>query len=514
MARSHHFTGWPAVEGYCDHRSFCPGERVNVRCSGRASSMSAVVSRIGAVVEQVWARTNIKVSDTPVPDDAWRSGCDWPATVTVNTERDWPPGLYLITLQADRDDSEKGTAHAFFVLRAKLRLPDTPLLVLATNTWNAYNEWGGRCLYSGADAVSFRRPLERGYLTRATDDDGFDGRIATVGHHDPNHTHLQDYQRRRNVPLWTSSAGWFNWERRFVTWAEQAGFELDFATDLDLHRSSDLLDSRRLLLTVGHSEYWSWAMRDHVDSFIRSGGNWAIFSGNTCFWQVRINHNDVMICHRGAARRNDPVSDSDEAHLLTAMWSDPRIGRPENETIGVSFSRGGYHRVGEAVPRGAGGYTVHRPDHWAFEGTELRYGDLLGSSSCTVGYEVDGCVFETVNGLPIPTGEDGTPTDFEILASAPARLVSINDTVCEAPAELWADLTPPGDLESTAQVLYGDTSPQSLARVAHGHCTMGTFSNGGTVFNAASADWAYGLEGDPLVRKVTANVLLRLGADR
>ena len=28
-------------------------------------------------------------------------------------------------------------------------------------------------------------------------------------------------------------------------------------------------------------------MRDHLESFIRSGGNAAFFSGNTSFWQVR-----------------------------------------------------------------------------------------------------------------------------------------------------------------------------------------------------------------------------------
>ena len=39
---------------------------------------------------------------------------------------------------------------------------------------------------------------------------------------------------------------------------------------------------------------------------------------------------------------------------------------------------------------------------------------------------------------------------------------------------------------------------------------MGAFSRGGTVFNAGSADWAYGLDDDPLVQRVTANVLDRL----
>ena len=40
---------------------------------------------------------------------------------------------------------------------------------------------------------------------------------------------------------------------------------------------------------------------------------------------------------------------------------------------------------------------------------------------------------------------------------------------------------------------------------------MGTFRRGkGTVFNAGTADWAYGLDRDPLVQVVTRNVMSRL----
>ena len=46
---------------------------------------------------------------------------------------------------------------------------------------------------------------------------------------------------------------------------------------------------------------------------------------------------------------------------------------------GVSFTRGGYHRIASSVPNGTGGYEVHRPEHWLLAGTELRRGDQLGA---------------------------------------------------------------------------------------------------------------------------------------
>ena len=57
----------------------------------------------------------------------------------------------------------------------------------------------------------------------------------------------------------------------------------------------------------------------------------------------------------------------------------------------------------------------------------------------------------------------------------------------------WASVEPPGDLEFTAIRLFGDASPENVARVAHTYAVMGVFTHGGTVFNAGSADWAYGL---------------------
>jgi hypothetical protein len=252
-------------------------------------------------------------------------------------------------------------------------------------------------------------------------------------------------------------------------------------------------------------------MRDAVDRFVMRGGNAAFFSGNCCFWQVRYeDEGRTMVCYKDKARAQDPVMGTQRQHLLSGIWSDPLINRPENETTGLSFTRGGYVRMGEAVPRSSGAYTIYRPDHWAFAGTALRYGDLLGLGSYVVAYEVDGCEFTLKNGLPVPTHADGTPENFTILGASPAHNISITDTVCEAPVALWASVDPPGDLELVATILFGDASPENVAKVAHGNAVMGTFTRGGTVFSVGSTDWAYGLDDNALVQQVTRNVLDKL----
>jgi hypothetical protein len=147
---------------------------------------------------------------------------------------------------------------------------------------------------------------------------------------------------------------------------------------------------------------------------------------------------------------------------------------------------------------------VWRPEHWAFEGTGLRYGDALGLADAIVAYEVDGCELALDEGRPVPTHADGAPQGLEVLATAPARLWSGS----EQPSRYRGE---PGDLEFVAQAVFGDRWRDEVHRLEHNHACMAVFEHagGGTVFNAGVTDWAYGL-GDPDVAKVTRNVLTRL----
>ena len=56
------------------------------------------------------------------------------------------------------------------------------------------------------------------------------------------------------------------------------------------------------------------------------------------------------------------------------------------------------------------------PDHWAFRGAGLGYGDVPGASSRIFGYEVDGLDYHMIDGLPYPTGKDGAAPEITILA--------------------------------------------------------------------------------------------------
>ena len=482
------------LEAYCWPRSVEPGETVAIHASTDLDGFAIEVARDGASRE-VLSSGRGAAGHHAVPEDASSMGCRWPAALEVPVGEGWRSGYYAVTLTSGDE-----RADAFFVVRSRRQGAAPILMVLSTTTYDAYNDWGGPSLYTGGTQVSSERPLAPGFLVKP----------------EPHRRKMQPLPDREGLwffewaePLglsvWSGGAGWWNWERPFLHWAERNGFDVDVAISTDLEAHPHLLDDRRMFVSVGHDEYWSWRMRDRLDAFAAGGGNAAIFSGNTCCWQVRFGDERRTMTAFKYRADEDPVLGTADERTLSGLWSDRRIGRPETSTTGLTFTRGGYSRYGLGVPRASGAYTVCRPDHWAFEGTRLRYGDAVGLADSIVAYEVDGCELTTgVDGLPTPTHADGAPETLQVLATAPARLWKRDEQPTRYANE-------PGELEHAAAAVFGEGWEANAHRLEHNHAVLGAFTTpgGGTVFNAGVTDWAYGLD-DGTVAQITRNVLRRL----
>ncbi len=440
------------VEGYTGQVSYQAGEEITLHISTTASRYQVEIARLGASRQVVTNFNDLPGKMFSVPENASTHGCDWPASHRFTLPESWPSGYYQVALKvADNGGTyvQRGRRTAegdcFFIVRpAHPGQRSRILLQLSSNTYNAYNNYGGLCLYS------------------------YNARGRVQGH--------------RVSFLRPPSSQFNNWERPFVEWAESHGYTLDYCANLDLELHPELLNAYKLVLSVGHDEYWSSKMRDTLESWIGKGGNVAFFSGNTCCWQVRSEDSGTALTSWKQWYNLDPIYATPQHALLSTLWSHHEVGRPENHLTGVGFLWGGYHLSHGQFMDGSGAYTVHRPDHWIFEGTGLKVGDSFGGKDTIVGYECDGCETRMVNGLPEPTGRDGTPASFTILASCPAK---------------WH----PDDAYWYEKFEQG--------RV--GSATLGLYTRGGTVFTCGATDWAHGLRGkDPVVERITRNLLDRL----
>ncbi|MFJ9411053.1 N,N-dimethylformamidase beta subunit family domain-containing protein [Streptomyces sp. NPDC101393] len=290
------------------------------------------------------------------------------------------------------------------------------------------------------------------------------------------------------------------WDAPFIAWLERTGYDVEYCTDLDLHEDPDLLTPYDLLLSVGHDEYWSTAMREQVTAFVRAGGNVAFLSANTCWWRVHLTDGNTAF----VTDTDHQVGDTYPHFPATDLWWPKQpdgVGAPENSLTGVSLRNGGMWPGEWPGDRPRAGYTVQHADHWVFEGTGLRDGsdggipDALGAGTALIGYECDGAAFvRDAAGTARATGVDGTPDTFLILG------IYLLDPVNEDFHHLkWGHWNCPAR-EPAA------TGPRAA--------TMGLYTtSGGTVFTAGTTDWPVvcGRELDAGVVRVTRNILDRLG---
>ena len=501
------------IEAYCSTLSVEPGSPIGVHVSTRYERFNVTVERWGAQREQMFTATDLAGEFHAVPPDADSSGCHWPVALDVPVGEDWKSGFYLITLTAAGAPDGHDVCHAGFVVHAATDSKRSALLVLGTNTWNAYNNWGGKSLYTGGHQVSFRRPWPRGLLCRTeVERDDRKARPVRFGEEpDADGEIFQAFRFEHGYSPAIGSTGWFTHERRFVEWAEADGYELDYAVSSDFDSTPDLLADYDVVLGVGHDEYWTRAARDQVDRHIAGGGDYVSLSGNTMFWQVRLIDGegqpglDHMIGHKYQGH----VADAHAADEMSGLWCDPIVARPEWTTLGAGSVFGLYHRFGQATPRGTGGFTVFRFDHWMLANTDLRYGDLLGGDHGVVGYETVGCPITLDEfQLPVVRPVEGMPTDHKIVALA----LSSNLGMGDYPKSISA-LNDQGDMEFLAQRYYGDTSAESLAKVRHGNSVMIVCrpqgDTGGEVVTVGTTDWVFGLTHDARVDQVTRNILDR-----
>jgi hypothetical protein len=349
------------VWAYVDKHSVVPGEKFNLMLStgparpkikGEVEFFRVEPLSVRGGQSLVW-RSAVEVSHQTVLRTAAAIGAHWQPSLGPIDSTNWPPGYYSADFIAE-DTGERDLQIAQIIVKNPYRSGQL-LLKLCTNTYQAYNAWGGHSLYPNESdkrgaIVSFDRP---------------------------------------------SGPASFEYDVYLSRWLEELGrregFLVDYASNFDVHRDPALLDSYSLVTTGAHDEYWS---REEFDAFERrivdQGKNTIFFGANTAYFQVR--YADVnrpaddadlgrqMICYKTL---DDPIAHRstavDRQLLVTARFRDG-YRRPETMLMGV-----GYQDWFPADTEGVT-YYVEDIDSPFFEGTGYHVGDAAAD---VVGYEWD-----------------------------------------------------------------------------------------------------------------------------
>jgi hypothetical protein len=316
---------------------------------------------------------------TPDPSTGFLE-CNWTNPYVLTTGSNWTSGIYLAKLTGTTSGLQ---SYIIFVVRDDSR-PSDLLFQQSTNTYQAYNNWGGKSLYAFNSSSA---PT-----------------INTAGASSTAYPAVMVSYNRPYAAINRGTGDFFSWEFNMLAFLEQQGYDVAYTTDVDTHSSSSLLLQHKGFLMVGHDEYWSWEMRNNVKAARDAGVNLGFFSANEVFWQIRYQAsavtgapNRTIVAYKEAAAQDPDASNPSMNYLMTTQWRLPHgsyPSTPEDALIKQMYID--FEPVNGPI-------LIGDTSNWVFSNSGLRSGDTLPG---LLGYEVDQV-------------DQGSPTGTIILTSSP-----------------------------------------------------------------------------------------------
>jgi len=347
------------IWAYADRQSLAPGEPLNVMAAAGPGQptrrVRLEVFRIAAAgPAAVWMSDFVDAPYRGATASGAAIGPGWPPAYPNIDTSAWAPGCYHADIVEQTTATRDVKAATWIVTNPKRT--GRVLVKLPTNTYQAYNPWGGHSLYPNGDderrglMVSFDRPTPPAF---------------------------------------------FEYDAYLVAWIEGLAASLggvDYAGNFDIHHDPALIDRYALVICGAHDEYWSGEEFSAFERRIfRQGRNVAFLGADTAYCQVRYGDLDrppgapergrQIVCYKTAA---DPIARRaapGEAALLVTENFRAGARRPETMLLG-----GAYQNWFEPASAQRPAYKVARTDLPFFAGTGWKVGDVAAE---VVGYEWD-----------------------------------------------------------------------------------------------------------------------------
>ena len=349
--------GWQrrrGIEAYASHTSIKAGEKIDVHVSTYpVSRYAAQIYRMGyyggAGARLMRELGPFQGTAEPTPKDGDRGlvECNWKVGFSLEIPRDWVSGVYLgklSTLPAlggqylDREMAAE--SYFVFVLRDD-RKADL-LFQTSDMTWLSYNRWPQwRSLYDLGTNPWGANNRTVGY------DVSFDKPYALFWNGFPAGFH----------PLTNGSGEFLMTEFPLAFWLEREGYDVTYISNVDTHTDGPGLLRGKAFLSVGHDEYWTQQMFYNVVKARDAGVSLAFLSGNAISGVVELR----------------PGSDGRPNRVMRRSG---RAFEGEQELMG-----------GSSYGVGFTDWTCDKPEHWVFEGTNMKKGDRVAQ---LVGWEYHG----------------------------------------------------------------------------------------------------------------------------
>ena len=364
------------IEGYCSHTSVRVGEEMKIYLSALpATDVNIDIFRMGYYGGKGGRHIKklgpfpVEPQPTPPIGEHRLRECQWALTTSLSIPEEWVSGVYLGKLSCTGHRYE---SYFIFVVRDE-RKADI-MFQTSDTTWHAYNKWPDD--YSLYDSDPPRQP----HSTR-----------TWVSFERP----YGKYPQVVDQPLSQGSGEFLLWEYPLCYWLEQNGYDVTYCSNIDTHSDREGLNRVKCFLSVGHDEYWTLDMFNHVKDAVDQGLNAAFLSGNSIKWMIDLKPSidigaEQIDVRSGLTKEGQrmPTQPNPIGRSFRTMYRLARFGGLSDEEKARPNYAGPFSMEGPnegilmgarnpSPPNGSGDWVVRKPDHWIFEGTGMMEGDKI-----------------------------------------------------------------------------------------------------------------------------------------
>jgi len=404
------------IIAYQDKMSYCPGSIVKVYVNSQ-DTFSAVLFR-NKIENELAINLGIFPPKLQVVPDGYfvEEGLSWIPSFEYTIPDEAKPGLY--TLKLASAVNEINIYNLSFIVSSVSKPKNRILYLTSTNNWQTYNIWGGRSRYRNFEHLSLKqkndslrqfwikyipdyikditkRVLRKKFPITINDaPSNFQFRKLSIKRPHPNCS--IDSKSPHNP--YTSHLAENTW--RLISWLESKNMKYDIASGFDIHKNPEVLKNYNTIILSSHNEYWSKEMFMGLKDFFYTGGSILNLSGNSIYREIEFYEDGSLRCV--SLNFSESVAD-------------------ETEIIGVRFTMKGY---GTCAP-----YKVLDPNHWIYEGLNIKKGDIFGKQSLNRPIPENEKKFESnpasSPGLAKLTGEGASGWETDKLSSTAPKDIKV-----------------------------------------------------------------------------------------
>ena len=303
-----------------------------------------------------------------IPKYSFASGCNWNTTYSFYLDKNLPSDLYIIKL------SSNNILH-YLILTIKNHKPSSNNIILInTNTWQAYNYFGGASLYTYKISDTKYKILNGSISTQLS----YDRPYLYSNNRITEYLYLKKDKSYQGIHLIYN-------ELIFLKWCKLKSIKYDVITDYDLHYNYNILPYKNFIL-CGHPEYWTPQMIEYINKYQQNNGNITSLGGNSIYRKISINYNIIK------PYKNKPISG-------TYVYNNSKYYYDIiNNIVGNLYDKYGYRKY----------YDYKKiKDHWIYNGLTLKNNENICKTYKPLGHELDKIINKNANILargPYNTG--------------------------------------------------------------------------------------------------------------